>query len=65
MGNTGLLRCEAKMTLSQPHLGETRHQELRNLPFWYFSLFKCQLVKEGDDFLLKKGTSEDSQGFRP
>ena len=26
-------------------------------------LFKSQLVKEGEDFLLKKGTSKDSQGF--
>ena len=64
MGNTGLLRREAEMTLLQPHLGETRHQELRNSPFWH-SLFKSQLVKEGEDFLLKKGTSKDSQGFAP
>ena len=54
-----------QMTLLQPHLGETRCQELRNLPFWHSSLFKSQLVKEGEDFLLKKGTSKDSQGFRP
>ena len=33
MGNTGLLRREAEMTLLQPQLGETRHQELRNSPF--------------------------------
>ena len=65
MGNTGLLRREAKMTLLQPHLGETRRQELRNSPFWHSSLFKSQLVKEGEDFLLKKGTSKDSQGFGP
>ena len=26
MGNTGLLRHEAEMTLLQPHLGETRCQ---------------------------------------
>ena len=32
---------------------------------WPPSLFKSQLVKEGEDFLLKKGTSKDSQGFRP
>ena len=62
MGNTGLLRHEAEMTLLQPHLGETRHQELRNASFWPPSLFKSQLVKEGEDFLLKKGTSKDS-GF--
>ena len=39
MGNTGLLRREAEMTLLQPHLGETRRQELRNSPFWHSSLF--------------------------
>ena len=60
MGNTGLLRREAKMTLLQPHLGETICQELRNSPFWHSSLFKSELVKEGEDFLLKKGTSKDS-----
>ena len=56
MGNTGLHRREAEMTLLQPHLGETRRQELRNAP----SLFKSQLVMEGEEFLLKKGTSKDS-----
>ena len=65
MGNTGLLRREAEMTLLQPHLGETRCQELRNSSFWPSSLFKSQLVKEGEDFLLKKGTSKDTQGFGP
>ena len=53
-----------QMTLLQPHLAETRCQELRNLPFWHSSLFKSQLVKEGEDFLLKKVTSKDCQGFR-
>ena len=65
MGNSGLLRHEAEMTLLQPHLGDTRHLELRNSPFWPSSLFKSQLVKEGEDFVLKKGTSKDSQGFSP
>ena len=65
MGNTGLLRREAEMTLLQPHLGDTRCQELRNSPIWPSSLFKSQLVKEGDDFLLKKGTSKDAQAFGP
>ena len=64
-GNTGLLRREAEMTLLQPHLGETIRQELRNPSFWNPSLFKSQFVKEGEDFLLKKGTSKDSQGFGP
>ena len=54
MGNTGLLRCEAEMTLLQPQLGETRHQELRNSSFWDPYLIQSQLVKEGEDFLLKK-----------
>ena len=52
MGNTGLLRCEAKMTLLQPYLGDSRRQELRNSPFWPTPLFKAQLVKDGEDFLL-------------
>ena len=65
MGNTGLLWHEAEMTLLQPHLGETRRQELRNSSFWDPSLFKSQLVKKSENFLLKKGTSKDSQGFRP
>ena len=63
MANTGLLRREAEMTLLHPQLGETRRQELRNSSFWGSSLFESQLVKEGEDFLLKKGTSKDSQGF--
>ena len=46
------LKCEAEMTLLQPQLGETRCQELRNASFWPSSLFKSQLVKEGEDFLL-------------
>ena len=54
MGNTGLLRREAEMTLLQPHLGDSRRQELRNSPFWPTPLFKSQLVKDGEDFLLKK-----------
>ena len=65
MGNTGFLRREAEMTLLYPQLGETRCQELRNSSFWDPSLFQSQLVKEGEDFLLKKGTSKDSQGFAP
>ena len=56
MGNTGLLRHKAEMTLLQPHLGDMRHQELRNSPFWPSSLFKSQV---------KKGTSKDAQGFGP
>ena len=65
MANTGLLRHEAEMTLLQPQLGETRRQELSNSSFWDPSLVESQLVKEGEDFLLKKGTSKDSKGFTP
>ena len=65
MGNTGLLGHEAEMTLLQPHLEDSRHQELRNSPFWPTPLFKSQLVRDGEDFLLKKGTPKDSQSFRP
>ena len=65
MDNTGLLRREAKMTVLQPHLGDSRRQELRNSPFWPTPLFKSQLVKDGEDFLLKQDPPKDSQGFRP
>ena len=54
---------EVEMTVLQPHLGDSRCQELRNLPFWPTPLFKSQLVKNGEDFLLKTGTPKDSQGF--
>ena len=65
MGNTGLLRREAEMTLLQPHLGETRHQEFRNLFFWPSSLFKSQLVKEGEEFLLKKAPQKTLRSLGP
>ena len=54
MGNTGLLRREAKKTLLQTYLGDSRCQELRNLPFWPTPLFKAQIVKDGKDIVLKK-----------
>ena len=38
---------------------------LRREAFWHSSLFMSQLVKEGEDFLLKKCTCKDSQGFGP
>ena len=53
MGNTGLLRREAEMTLLQPQLGETRCQELRNTFFWLSSLFKSQSRKVRTSFLNK------------
>ena len=42
MGNTGLLRRKAEMTLLQPHLGDSRRHEWRNSPFWPAPLFKSQ-----------------------
>ena len=42
MGNTSLLRREAEMTLLQPHLWNSRCQELRNSPFWPTPLFRSQ-----------------------
>ena len=65
MGNTGLLKREAEMTLLEPYLGDLRRQELRNSAFWPTPLFKSQLVKDGEDFLLQKGAPKDSQGFGP
>ena len=65
MATSGLLRREAEMSHLQPQLGETRRQELRNSSLWTRSLFNSQSVKEGEDFLLKKGTSKDAQGFGP
>ena len=53
------------MTLLHPQSGDSRHQELRNSPFWPSPLFKSQLVKDGEDFFLKKGISKNTQGFGP
>ena len=62
MGNTGLLRHKAKITLLQPHLGETRCQELTFLAFLLVQVSTC---KGGRRLPAQKGTSKDSQGFRP
>ena len=54
------------MTNLHPDLGETRRQELRNSPFLSSPLFHSQLVQEGEEFLLKKGSSKSQgQTFRP
>ena len=42
MGNTGLLRREAEMTLLHPHLGETRRQELTLLAFFLVQVSTCE-----------------------
>ena len=62
----GLMRRDAEMTNLHPDLGETRRQELRNSPFLPSPLFHTQLVQEGKEFLLKKGSSKSQgQTFRP
>ena len=53
MGNIGLLRREAEMTLLQPHLGDSRHQELRNSHFWPTALFRSQSRMEKTSSLKK------------
>ena len=65
MGNTNLLRRETEITHLKPHLGDSRRQELSSSPFWPTPLFTSQLVKDGEEFLLYKGTPKDSQGFGP
>ena len=57
MSNVGLVRRDAERTHLQPDLGETRCPELRNSAFSLLPLFYSQLVKEGEEFLLNKGTS--------
>ena len=42
MGNTGLLRREAEMTLLQPHLGEMRTQELALLALFLVQVSTCE-----------------------
>ena len=42
MGNAGLLRCKAKMTLLHPHLGETRRQELAFLALLLDPVSTCE-----------------------
>ena len=37
----------------QPHYGDSRCPELRSSPFWPTPLFQSQLVKDGEEFLLK------------
>ena len=65
MGNTGLLRHKAEITLLQPNLDDSRRQELRNSAFWPSTLFKSEFVKDGEEFLLKKGTHKESYQNKP
>ena len=52
-------------TSQNPSLNLSRLQRKMNSPFWPSPLFKSQLVKDGEDFLLKKETGKNSQGFGP
>ena len=49
MDNSVLIRHDTEMTHLQSH---TRRQELRSSPFGPTPLFRSQLVKEGEEFLL-------------
>ena len=53
IGNAGLIRRDVEMTHLHPDLGETICRELRNSPLYPSPLFYSQLVKEGEEFLLK------------
>ena len=44
-------------------MGDSRCQEFRSSPFWPAPLFRSQLVKGGEEFLLTKGTPKVTQGF--
>ena len=61
MGNSILIRREGEMS----HLGDIRWQQLRSSPFAPIPLFHSQLMKDGEEFLLKKDTLKNTQGFKP
>ena len=66
MGNSVvLIRQVADMTHLQPNLGETRRQQPRSTPFSLSSLFNSQLVKDGEEFLLKKGIPKTLRTLGP
>ena len=44
------------MTHLQNHVGDSRRQKLRSSTFWPTPLFRSQLVKDGEELLLKKST---------
>ena len=53
MGNSVLIRREGEISHLQPHLGDTKRQQLRSSPFTPTPLFHPQLVKDGEEFFLK------------
>ena len=65
IGNSVLIRQDSEMFHLQPNKGENRRQQLRSSPFSPTPSFHSQLVKEGKEFLLKKGTPKNTQSFKP
>ena len=62
IGNTSLLRSKAEVkSPCYNHIqGKREAKNSGTRLFWHSSLFKSPLVKEGEDFFLKKCTSKDS-----
>ena len=46
MGNTGLLRYEAEMTLLQPHLGDSRCQGTQEFALLAYSFVQVTISQE-------------------
>ena len=70
MGISILIRCAAEMTHLQPHLEQLGFRNLGTTPFGPLLCFWSKLVKEGEEFLLKKDTQKtlrvsDSIKFSP
>ena len=65
MGNFIPIGTEGEMSHLQPHLGDTKLQQLRSSPFATTPQFHSQLVKDSEELLLKKGTPKNTQGFKP
>ena len=65
MGKSVLIRREEQMSHLQPNLGDTGRQELRSSPFAPTPLFHSQLVKDCEEFLLKKASPQNTRGFKP
>ena len=65
MGNTGLLRREAEITLLQPHLGGNETPRTQELTLLAFLLVQVSTCERRGRLPPQKGTSKDSQGFGP
>ena len=65
MGKSVLIRHEAELTNLQLHLGDTRRQEFRCSPICPSPLFHSQLVKAGEEFILKTVTPKTLMALGP